>query len=170
MQTSAIEQLYRQHARALIGHCTGLLNNSAQARDAVHEAFERLLRGKREDVAEDTFAVPYLYRISTNICLDMLRHQQVWRRVEPQAYARAVRAEVLDPLHDERDYARTLLDRLTPRTAAVGVMHFVEGMNQQEIASELGMSRRSIFNHLKKLEQEATELANEASHFEGVSR
>jgi len=170
MHTSAVEELYRQHVRALTGHCTGLLTNSSQARDAVHEAFERLMRNHGQEGVDASFAVPYLYRICTNICLDILRHQQVWRRVEPEVNARAERASGRDPRYDDRALARTLLDRLAPRTQAVGVMHFVEGMNQQEIASELGMSRRSIFNHLKKVELEASKLEGEASHSATVSR
>jgi RNA polymerase sigma-70 factor (ECF subfamily) len=163
MHGGEIEQLYRKHARALTAHCTNLLGNTNQARDAVHEAFERVMRAGALELFEDARAVPYLYRTSTNICLDMLRHQGVLRRVEPHMTARAQDSEAVDPAHERRDYARALLAGVAARTAAVGVMHFVEGMNQQEIASELGMSRRSIFNHLKKLEQRAAELDDEAS-------
>jgi len=170
MHGGEIEQLYRQHARALIAHCTSLLGNPSAARDAVHDAFERILRHQPDQPFAGAHTVPYLYRTSTNICLDMLRHQRVWRRVEPQVSARAVESDARDPSHAERSFARTLLDGVGPRTAAVGVMHFVHGMNQQEIASELGMSRRSIFNHLRKLEVRAAELDGDASQKPQLSR
>jgi RNA polymerase sigma factor (sigma-70 family) len=170
MHAGDIEALYRKHVRALIAHCTGLLGNVSQASDAVHEAFERVMRADPEQLFENSRALPYLYRTSTNICLDMLRHQGVWRRVSPEVTARAVEAEKFDPEHEGRDFTRTLLSEVGERTAAVGVMHFVQGMNQQEIASELGMSRRSIFNHLKKLEQRASELDSEGSHIAQLRR
>ena len=170
MHGGEIEQLYRQHAPALIAHCTCLLGNASSARDAVHDAFERILRHKADPPVEGSHTVPYLYRTSTNICLDMLRHQRVIRRVEPQISARAAESDARDPAHTERSFARTLLSRVGSRTAAVGVMHFVHGMNQQEIAAELGMSRRSIFNHLRKLEQRAAELDEGASQKPQLSR
>src|SRR5688572_21293803 len=117
MQGAQIEELYRQHARALIAHCTNLLGNPGWARDAVHDAFERILRHQPDPQFEGTTTVPYLYRTSTNICLDMLRHQRVWRRVEPQVSVRATESDVRDPSHAERSFARALLDRVGPRTA-----------------------------------------------------
>ena len=160
MHGAEIEALYRQHTRALIAHCTNLLGNPSLARDAVHDAFERMLRQKADPTFEGERIVPYLYRTSTNICLDMLRHQRVRRRVEPQVGAHAAETDARDPSHTERDYARTLLHGVGERTATVGVLHFVHGLNQQEIAAELGLSRRSIFNHLRKLEARASELEN----------
>src|SRR5687768_970240 len=97
MQAGEIEQLYRKHSRALIGHCTSLLGNVHQARDAVHEAFERVMRADLAELFEGSRAVPYLYRTSTNVCLDMLRHQSVWRRVEPEVTARAAERDTVDP-------------------------------------------------------------------------
>jgi RNA polymerase sigma factor (sigma-70 family) len=170
MHAADIEALYRQHARALIAHCTGLLGNPSLACDAVHDAFERILRQQADPTAEAGHVVPYLYRTSTNICLDMLRHQRVQRRVDPQVGARAAELDARDPGHVERDYARALLDRVGPRTATVGVLHFVHGMNQHEVAAELGMSRRSIFNHLRKLEEEAADLDAAPSQKSQLSR
>jgi RNA polymerase sigma factor (sigma-70 family) len=170
MATHPIEELYRAHARPLLAHCVNVLGNAAQARDAVHDTFERMMRAHARELFDETRAVPYLYRTATNVCLDQLRHQTVWRRVAPEFSERAERAGRIEPQHLERNYARELFARVAPLTVTVGVMHLVEGMNQQEIASEVGISRRSIFNHLKKLERHALEMEAEASHFESVSR
>jgi RNA polymerase sigma factor (sigma-70 family) len=170
MAAHPIEELYRRHARSLLAHCVGVLGNAAQARDAVQDTFERLVRAHARELFDEQRAVPYLYRTATNVCLDILRHQTVWRRVAPEYCDRAERAERVEPRHAERSFARELFARLGPLTVTVGLMHLVEGMNQQEIASEVGLSRRSIFNHLKKLERHAHELEAEASHFEQLSR
>jgi RNA polymerase sigma-70 factor (ECF subfamily) len=165
-----MDELYRAHSRALHAHCVSVLSNAAQARDAVHDTFERVMRARARGLFDESRVVPYLYRTATNVCVDMLRHQTVWRRVAPEFSERAERASHSDPRHLERDYARHLFQRIGPLTATVGLMHLIEGMNQQEIASEVGLSRRSIFNHLRKLEQHALEMETEASHFEAVSR
>jgi RNA polymerase sigma-70 factor (ECF subfamily) len=165
-----MDDLYRAHSGALYAHCTSMLGSAAQARDAVHDTFERVMRARARELFDESRVVAYLYRTATNVCLDMLRHQTVWRRLAPEFCARAERAERSDPSHLERDYARQLLSRIGPLTATVGLMHLIEGMNQQEIASEVGLSRRSIFNHLRKLEQHALEMEAETSHFEAASR
>ena len=170
MAAHPIEELYRRHARSLLAHCVSLVGNAALARDAVQDTFERVMRAHARELFDEERAVPYLYRTATNVCLDMLRHQTVWRRVAPQVSERAERAERVEVHHLERSFARKLFARLTPLTVTVGVMHLVEGMNQQEIASEVGLSRRSIFNHLKKLARHAQELEAETSHFESLSR
>jgi RNA polymerase sigma-70 factor (ECF subfamily) len=166
----SMDELYRAHARALHVHCANLLGNVAQARDAVHDTFERVMRARARTLFDESRVVAYLYRTATNVCVDILRHQTVWRRVAPEFSARAERAERSDPSHLERDYARHLFARIGPLTASVGLMHLIEGMNQQEIAAEVGLSRRSIFNHLRKLEARALEMEAETSHFDALSR
>ena len=169
MAAHTIDELYRRHSRSLLAHCVGVLGNRALGRDAVQDTFERFMRAQARQLFDDERAIPYLYRTATNVCLDILRHQMVWRRVSSEFCERAERAGRIEPHHAERSFARELFARLGPLTVTVGVMHLVEGMNQQEIASEVGLSRRSIFNHLKKLERHAQELEAEASHFEQLS-
>jgi RNA polymerase sigma factor (sigma-70 family) len=166
----SMEELYRAQSRGLYAHCLGMLGNAAQARDAVQDTFERVMRARTRELFEEARVVSYLYRTASNVCVDILRHQTVWRRLAPEFSERAERAQRSDPSHVERDYARNLFQRIGPLTASVGQMHLIEGMNQQEIASEVGLSRRSIFNHLRKLEQHALEMEAEVSHFEALSR
>ena len=161
MHADTISQLYREHAPALTAHCIGLLGDPAQARDAVHEAFERVMRVDNQDLDGGKRTVRYLYRTSTNVCIDHLRQRGVWRRVQPEVTHRAEQREKQEPRHAERDYARQLLRRCDRKTAQVGVMRFVQEMNQQEIAEQLGMSRRSVFNRLRKLAERAAELHGE---------
>lgn len=171
MAAHPIEALYRAHSRALLVHCTHRLGNAAQARDAVQDTFERVMRAYARELVDDAHAAPYLFRTATNICFDILRHQTVWRRIAPEFGASAARADRVEPQHMQRDFARELFSRLGPLTVTVGLMHFVEGMSQQEIATEVGLSRRSVFNHLKKLEGHVLEMDGETSrHVRAVRR
>ena len=62
----------QRHRRELHVHCYRMLGNFEEAEDALQEA---LLRGwrSRESVASDEGLRAWLYRIATNVCLDMLR-------------------------------------------------------------------------------------------------
>jgi DNA-directed RNA polymerase specialized sigma24 family protein len=121
------------------------------------------MRAYARELIDEAHAAPYLFRTASNICFDILRHQTVWRRIAPEYVANATRADRVESQHLQRDFARELMSRLGPLTVTVGLMHLVEGMSQREIADEVGISRRSIFNHLKKLERHVLEMDGEAA-------
>jgi RNA polymerase sigma-70 factor (ECF subfamily) len=69
-----------QHRRELTGYCYRMLGSCFEAEDAVQETMVRAWRGS--DGFEGRSAVrSWLYRIATNVCLDLLRGRQ--RRALP---------------------------------------------------------------------------------------
>src|SRR3954453_19367713 len=69
-----------QYRRPLTGYCYRMLGSAFEADDAVQETMVRAW--KKADSFEGRSAVrSWLYRIATNVCLDMLRGRQ--RRARP---------------------------------------------------------------------------------------
>src|SRR6476646_9146107 len=64
--------LVARHRRELHVHCYRMLASFEEAEDAVQETFLRAWRG-RNGVDGSTMFRAWLYRIATNVCLDLLR-------------------------------------------------------------------------------------------------
>jgi RNA polymerase sigma-70 factor, ECF subfamily len=83
VQTSVSEDFERQldqHRRALTGYCYRMLGSSFEAEDAVQEAFLRAWRNVDRFEGRSAFK-SWLYKIATNVCLDMLDGRK--RRARP---------------------------------------------------------------------------------------
>ena len=79
-RADAIELELEAHRRELTGYCYRMLGSGFEAEDAVQETMLRAWRGI--DGFEGRSALrSWLYRIATNICLDMLQGPQ--RRARP---------------------------------------------------------------------------------------
>jgi RNA polymerase sigma-70 factor (ECF subfamily) len=78
--TTPVEELLEQHRAELTGYAYRMLGSSFEAEDAVQETFIRAWRAY--DRFEGRAALrSWLYRIATNVCLDMLKGRE--RRARP---------------------------------------------------------------------------------------
>src|SRR6478736_5322332 len=69
---AAFSTLVGRHRRELHVHCYRMLASFEEAEDVVQETFLRAWRG-REGFDGGTMFRAWLYRIATNVCLDLLR-------------------------------------------------------------------------------------------------
>jgi RNA polymerase sigma-70 factor (TIGR02960 family) len=100
---SAFEALARRHRRELHVHCYRMLASFEEAEDAVQETFLRAWR-HRDRFDGDTPVRAWLYRVATNVCLDMIRS----RARHPSDVRSAVEVPWLEPYPDR------LLDEIAP--------------------------------------------------------
>jgi len=157
MEEAALAELYRSYAPAIFVHCRRLLGSQAAARDAMQEAFVRMMV-KAPAQLKGQEALRYVYRVATNVCLNQLREQKVHDRATPAIVARSAGAATGETRHANRQFAEALLDRCDETGTAIAIMHHVDGLSQVEIARTLGITRRTVFNRLKKIEKLAHDL------------
>ncbi len=131
-----LEQLLEQHRSELTAYCYRMLASPFEAEDAVQETFIRAWRGY--DRFEGRAALrSWLYRIATNVCLDMLSGRE--RRARPMDLGPArepIEANLntlpevtwIEPLPDSRvaagdgDPAEAAVARETVRLALVAAL------------------------------------------------
>src|SRR3954447_10715653 len=88
--TPAVERELESYRRELTGYCYRMLGSGFEAEDAVQETFVRAWRNFQGFKGRSSLR-SWLYRIATNVCLDMLQGPQ--RRARPMDMGPASTAE-----------------------------------------------------------------------------
>src|SRR5690348_4558259 len=130
-----LEQGLEQHRKELVGYCYRMLGSPFEAEDAVQDTFLRAWRGYERFEGRAALR-SWLYRIATNVCLDMLNGRA--RRARPMDLGGAAEpveaslntlpeASWMEPIPDglaiaENDPADQTMARETIRLAFVAAL------------------------------------------------
>ena len=180
-----IAAYYEQYGPMVLRRCRFLLKDEERALDAMQEVFVKLLENKHR--LEGTYPSSLLYRIATNVCLNMIRSKSRSRTdynpdlVEAAAghddvAGRAAAQDFLDRL-----FAAEELERGAPRgysqqwsvhgrsvapvsTREMAVMYYLDSMTYEEVARETGLSVSGVRKRLRKLKEKATQLEGVKDH------
>ena len=97
LAAGGLDRQLEQHRRELTGYCYRMLGSAFEAEDAVQDTFLRALRGYERFEGRAALR-SWLYRIATNVCLDMLNGRQRRARPMDMGPAREPDAANLDTL------------------------------------------------------------------------
>jgi len=140
-----IAALYRRYGPMVYGRCLSFLGSEADARDALQEVFVRVLRGAASFRGRARLST-WLYRITTNLCLNRLRDRRPGvplHEVELPAARDPERRAVV------RDLLRRLARQRRPGELEIAIYYFVDGLTQEEIVEVTGLSRRTVGKRIK---------------------
>src|SRR5580692_1792823 len=154
----AFDKLAERHQRELHVHCYRMLASFDEAQDAVQETFLRAWRGRDSFDGSGQFRA-WLYRIATNVCLDVLRSRRSAPKLNSfaevpwlQPYPDQLLDEIIPaPVDDEPEQVAirretislaflAALQVLPPRQRAALIARDVLGWPASETASVLGTS------------------------------
>ena len=146
--------MYREYGGLVYRRAWRMLGDRQEAEVAVQEVFVRVLR-KIEGYEERDKVQNYLFRITTNYCLDEIKARR--RRPILHEYRPELTAGGTNPEREAqgREMLRRALDQSDPRTARVGWLYHMDGMTQERISEVLELSRRTVGKHLKRFRREA---------------
>ncbi len=149
-----VADLHRRYGFFLRRRCVLLLRDPALADDAFQETFLKLMRAGAP-VRTASEPLRWLYRVADRTCFDLLRKTKHTRRSAPiEDMSDQLPAHPTIDL-ELRRAAIELLDALDDEDQQIAVLSFVDGMNQQEVADELGYSRMTIIKRMARLKERA---------------
>lgn len=133
---AALDQLLRRYEQRILAICLRMTGNPADAADAAQEAMIAICRGLPRFDKLSAFST-WLYRVTTNACLDELRR----RARRPVAIDHPAAPGAVTGAHDEAVSARVTLDEAlahlpAPYRAALVLRELCE-LNYEEIGAVL---------------------------------
>jgi RNA polymerase sigma-70 factor, ECF subfamily len=146
----SIETLYRRYGPLVLRRARGLLGDDGAARDAMQEVFVKAMQSGAF-FREEATPTSWLYRITTNHCLNLLR--DAGRRehlLRQNARAPADRQDT-----ELRTAIIEVLRQLPREVCEVAVYAHLDRLGQEEIAALLGLSPRTVRNRLREFQARA---------------
>ena len=139
-----IATLYRTHGHIALRRARRLLGNNEDAHDVLQQVFTKLVREPDRFRGECSFAT-YLYRVTTITCLQHMRDTRTRASLLATRVA-PTQSEAADPVAENVSIVRDLIARLPDDLARVIIHRYIDGMTYDEIAEQLGCSRRHVGN------------------------
>jgi RNA polymerase sigma-70 factor, ECF subfamily len=151
----ALDELIRRKTGPLVQMVQRILNDAEEARDVVQVTFFRLWEN-REKYDDHYSPNTWIYRIASNLAIDLLRSRKSRERVaEPvRVHLRAVAdgrgGQELSRLAEAEvaGIFRELAAELTEKQRVIFLLREVEGLPSTEVAEIVGCQESTVRNHL----------------------
>jgi RNA polymerase sigma-70 factor, ECF subfamily len=164
-QKELYADLVRQYHKKVIGYCLSMLQNHSEAEEAAQDIFVKAYRSLPKFKGNSTFST-WLYRITTNHCLDVLR-----KRTRRKTYSLdALVEEEGDQIHqlfstapmaasqmENRDLAGKILSTLPEDYRVILTLREADGLEYQEIAEILDCSLDAVKGRLSRARKQLQE-------------
>lgn len=152
-------ELYRVYGPLVLRRARAMLGDEQAARDAAHDVFVKVL-GALGEFKNEASPVTWLYRVTTNHCLNVLRGRLRRPEVAHDGHDAPLGDE--DEVSvDERLTLTAVLARVPEHLREIAVYYYLDQMSHEEIAQLMGVSRRTVGNRLTEFHAAARLAAGE---------
>ncbi len=147
----AFDKLFSNYGKRLYHFAYGYLKSKEEAEGVVQEVFLRIWRNRKQIKSDLSFKA-YLFKIAYHHILEIF--EQVNRR---QAYRHQIIEETVSFTEDTNERlnyqillekVETLIEKLPLRQKEVLIKRKKEGIPVKEIANQMGISPKTVENHL----------------------
>ncbi|MFC1586587.1 RNA polymerase sigma factor, partial [Fibrobacterota bacterium] len=145
-----IKMYYENYAPMVLRRCRYILKDEERAKDAMHDVFVQLMR--HQDRLKDEYPSSLLYRMATNVCLNLIRARG--RRPETpveETFLAIAAYEEPEGGWIAGDMLRRLFGKEPESTRVMAVLHYLDGFTLEETAREVGLSVSGVRKRLRNL-------------------
>ncbi len=162
MTHTEIDLLFDRYGGMVYRRARYILGNHEDAEEATQDIFVRALRSK-ESFGGRAQVSTWLYKITTNFCLNQIRN----RKRRRELWSEHIQAAApLEPAPDKMMLVRQILAETDPECAKAALYVFVDGMSHAEAAKLLNVSRRTVGNLIERFKRFAHTLQERGSESE----
>jgi RNA polymerase sigma-70 factor (ECF subfamily) len=145
----SVEALYRRYAPMIARRCRGLLGDEQLSLDATHDVFLRVCASRSSFRGEAELST-WIYRVTTNHCLNQLRNRRRRGRLLAVFGAPPEPEPAMEGALARRQLLEALLSVLGPDDVQLLVHEYIDELSQSEIAELLGVTERTVRNRLRR--------------------
>jgi DNA-directed RNA polymerase specialized sigma24 family protein len=150
MNEHDVAVLYGAYGYAVFRRCLVYLRDTDAAWAAMQRTFLRALRNVSSFQAVSDPQV-WLCRAADELCVSILEHQVRDGLPKPEPSLRQLGACVAHDDHEHLLKVWPLLRALAPREMRFAVLFYVDELTEDELARELGLSRRAVARRVSEL-------------------
>lgn len=150
---AAFRHLYNDYRAKVVGIVRNVIGPAQDIDDVVQVVFIEIFRSIRRYKGDSKLST-WIYRLTVNVALQSLRKKKRHRGVIPfgetEVFDRQSSLDLASQMQD-RDLLRRLygfLDEIKPKKRAVYVLHEIQGMEVEEIASVVDASVNTVKSRL----------------------
>ncbi|MBE7037161.1 MAG: sigma-70 family RNA polymerase sigma factor [Ruminococcaceae bacterium] len=162
----AFEQLIRDYEKRILNYCFRMMGNLSDAEDAAQEVFVKIFRFIDSFNGQSSFST-WLYRIASNVCLDLLRKAKrqpkdtvsiYQENDEGEEYSIAIEDTEPDPyeraqLSEAQKVLKEALNQLSDEHKQVIILRDIEGLSYEEIAEAMGTAPGTVKSRINRARQ-----------------
>lgn len=147
---NAYDYLAGKYMKRVVSVAWSIVRNAADAEDLAQEAFVKAYESMDRFKAGEPFG-PWIYRIVTNLSLDVMKHRAKFRDVELSGMEPAQRRDSAELPAVANEIAQRIdraIESLPEMQRVVARLFLVEEFEHAEIASMTGLSEGTVRSHL----------------------
>jgi len=147
---NSYDYLVRKYTKRVVSIAWGIVRNAADAEDLAQEAFVRALQSIDRFRTGEPFA-PWIYRIVTNLALDVMKHRTKFRDEEITDAAPAGRRDSAELGAMTSEIGMRIdraIESLPEMQRVVARLFLVEEFEHAAIAQMTGLSEGTVRSHL----------------------
>ena len=160
----AYDYLITKYMKRVVSIAWGIVRNAHDAEDLAQEAFVKAFQTMSRFKSGEPFG-PWIYRIVTNLSLDVMKHRTRFRHEEiseAEPASRRDRADLAAATNEIGSRIDRAIESLPEMQRIVARLYLVEEFDHSEIASMTGLTEGTVRSHLslarRKLKEQLADL------------